>query len=156
MTHFTHRRRGCAGGTPYSNKEPPYELFSVRPHDVRLLGDLRGDAHDISALGDKGFISAPKRAQLASAQNVLLITYRRRNQKAQNTPLERWRLDTFRRLIETVFSQLDGHLHIEHTGAKTDVGLANRVVGIITAFTLGIYLNALLGRKLLAIKELFA
>lgn len=133
-----------------------YELFSARPHDVQLLDDLLGEAHDVIALGDKGFISDPKREQLACEQNVLLITYRRRNQKAQNTPLECWLLDTFRRLIETVFSQLDGHMHIEHTGAKTDAGLAKRVVGIITAFTLGIYLNALLGRDLLAIKELFA
>ncbi|MBI3942744.1 MAG: IS4/IS5 family transposase, partial [Chloroflexi bacterium] len=31
-----------------------------------------------------------------------------------------------------------------------------RVAGVMTAFTMGIYLNALLGRDLLAIKELFA
>jgi hypothetical protein len=34
--------------------------------------------------------------------------------------------------------------------------LVKRVMGIVTAFTLGIYLNFLLGRHLLAIKELFA
>lgn len=133
-----------------------YDLFSARPHDLRLLDDLLGEAHDIIALGDKGFISDPKRKALAVEQNVILITYRRRNQKVQNTPFEKCLLDTYRRLIETVFSQLDGHMHIEHTGAKTDVGLVKRVVGIVTAFTLGIYLNALLGRDLLAIKELFA
>ena len=61
-----------------------------------------------------------------------------------------------RRLIETVFSQLDGHMHIQSTGAKTDLGLVKRVMGIVTAYTLGIYLNVLLARPLLAIKELFA
>ena len=133
-----------------------YDLFSARPHDINLLEDLVGDAWDIIALGDKGFINDPKRAALAEEQNTLLITYRRSNQKHQNSPLEQWALHTYRQLIETVYSQLDGHMHIQHTGAKTDMGLVKRVMGIITAFTLGIYLNFLLGRHLLAIKELFA
>jgi len=107
-------------------------------------------------LGDKGFIDDLKQETLAQEQNVLLLTYRRRNQHQQNHPVEQWALNIYRRLIETVFSQLDGHMHLQHTGAKTDVGLIKRVIGIITAFTLGIYLNFLLGRPLLAIKELFA
>lgn len=133
-----------------------YELFSARPHDVHTLTDLLGEAHDILALGDKGFVCDPKRAALAEDQNVVLLTYRRANQIVQNTDLQQWALKTFRPLIETVFSQLAGHLHIEQPGAKTDLGLAKRIVGIVTAYTLGIYLNALLGRHLLAVKELFA
>jgi len=133
-----------------------YDLFSARPHDINLLDDLLGQAQQIMAFGDKGFICDPKRDQLAQEQEVLLVTYRRRNQKVQNTSLEKWGLHQFRQLIETVFSQLDGHMHIQHTGAKTDIGLVKRVVGIVTAYTLGIYLNFLLGRPLLAIKSLFA
>jgi hypothetical protein len=133
-----------------------YDLFSARPHDVNLLEDLLGDSWEIIALGDKGFIDDPKRETLAEDQNILLITYRRSNQKHQNSPLEQWALNTYRQLIETIYSQLDGHMHIQNTGAKTDVGLVKRVMGIVTAFTLGIYLNFLLGRHLLAIKELFA
>ena len=133
-----------------------YELFSARPHDIKLLDDLLGQAHDIIALGDKGFISDPKAEQLLDRQAVVLLTYRRRNQKRQNTPLERWVLGRYRQLIETVFSQLHGHMHLQSTGAKTDLGLIKRVIGIVTAFTLGIVLNVLLGRPLLAIKELFA
>lgn len=133
-----------------------YDLFSARPHDINLLEDLLGDSWDIIALGDKGFINDPNRETLAQEQHVLLITYRRSNQKQQNSPLEQWVLHTYRHLIETVYSQLDGHMHIQHTGAKTDIGLVKRVIGIITAFTLGIYLNFLLGRHLLTIKELFA
>lgn len=133
-----------------------YDLFSARPHDINLLEDLLDDSWDIIALGDKGFINDPKRETLAQDQNILLITYRRSNQKQQNSPLEQWALNTYRQVIETVYSQLDGHMHIQHTGAKTDIGLVKRVMGIVTAFTLGIYLNFLLGRHLLAIKELFA
>lgn len=133
-----------------------YDLFSARPHDIHLLQDLLGDSYQIIAFGDKGFICDPQRDQLADEQAVILITYRKVNQKVGNTPLEKWALSQYRQLIETVFSQLTGHLHLQNTGAKTDLGLIKRVVGIVTAFTLGIYLNALLGRHLLAIKELFA
>jgi hypothetical protein len=133
-----------------------YDLFSARPHDINLLQDLLDDRWDIIALGDKGFINDPKRETLAQDQNILLITYRRSNQKQHNSPLEQWALNTYRQVIETVYSQLDGHMHLQHTGAKTDIGLVKRVMGIVTAFTLGIYLNFLLGRHLLAIKELFA
>ena len=133
-----------------------YDLFSARPHDIHLLHDLLGDSSQIIALSDKGFICDPQRDRLADEQDVILITYRKVNQKVQNTPLEKWALGQYRQLIETVFSQLTGHLHLQNTGAKTDLGLIKRVAGIVTAFTLGIYINALLGRHLLAIKELFA
>ena len=133
-----------------------YDLFSARPHDINLLRDLLGDAHQMIAFGDKGFICDPERDRLYQDQEVILITYRKSNQKQQNTPLEKWALGQYRQLIETVFSQLSGHLHLQNCGAKTDLGLIKRVAGIVTAFTLAIYLNALLGRHLLAIKELFA
>jgi hypothetical protein len=133
-----------------------YELFSARPHDVQLLEELLAQLRQIIALGDKGFIGDPKRVRLAQEQEIVLLTYRRANQKVQNTPLEKWVLDQYRQLIETVFSQLDGHMHLQNTGAKTDLGLVKRIVGIITAFTLAIFINFLLGRPLLAVKELFA
>jgi hypothetical protein len=79
----------------------------------------------------KGFISADKQATLATEQDVLLITYRRRNHHQQNSLLEQWTLNSFRRLIETVFSQLDGHLPIQDTGAKTDIGLMKRTDGTL-------------------------
>jgi hypothetical protein len=133
-----------------------FELFSARPHDVQLLDELLAQLNRLIALGDKGFISDPRRLRLAQEQEIYLITYRRTNQKLKNTPLEKWALRQYRQLIETVFSQLDGHMHLQNCGAKTDLGLVKRVMGIITAFTLGIFLNFLLGRPLLAIKELFA
>ena len=57
---------------------------------------------------------------------------------------------------ETVFSQLTEHMHLQDLGAKTGVGLCKRVLAIMTAFTLGIYINFVLGRPLLAVKDLFA
>lgn len=133
-----------------------YDLFPARPHDSQCLDDLLADAHDVLALADKGFISQPKQTELKELQNVILLTYKRKNQQQQNSSLELWALHEYRQLIETVFSQLHGHMHIENPGAKTDAGLVKRIVGIVTAYTLGIYINFLLGRPLLAIKALFA
>jgi hypothetical protein len=133
-----------------------YELFSARPHDLNTVEDLLASLQDGLALGDKGFISQAKQRQFVHRQGTWLITYKRSNQKAQNTPLEQWVLDTYRQRVDTVGSQLVELLHLQDLGAKTDIGLAKRVIGALTAFTLGIYLNFLLGRKLLAVKALFA
>jgi hypothetical protein len=108
------------------------------------------------ALGDKGFIDDDEALWLEDDQNVTLITYRRSNQHQQNSPLQQWVLHQHRHLIETVFAMLEAHLHLQHTGAKTDRGLFKRIAGIMTAFTLAIYLNFLLARPLLNIKPLFA
>jgi hypothetical protein len=61
-----------------------------------------------------------------------------------------------RPLIETVFSQLVEHMQLQQLGAKTGIGLCKRIIGVMAAFTMGIYINSELGRPLLAIKELFA
>jgi hypothetical protein len=82
--------------------------------------------------------------------------HRRRNQRQQHTPLENWALNTYHCLIETVFSPPNGHMHSQQTDAKPGLGLVKRVMGIVTAYTLGIYLNVLLPRRLLALKARFA
>lgn len=133
-----------------------FELFPARPHDVTLLRELLDPFAQIMALGDKGFIDDDEALWLDDDQNVTLITYRRSNQHQQNSALQQWILHQHRHLIETVFSMLENHLHLQHTGAKTDMGLFKRIAGIMTAFTLAIYLNFLLGRPLLNIKPLFA
>jgi hypothetical protein len=66
------------------------------------------------------------------------------------------RIRRFLRGSPTVGSQLVAHMHLQDLGAKTDVGLCKRIIGLIAAFTMGIYIYFSLGRPLLAIKELFA
>jgi hypothetical protein len=133
-----------------------YDLCSARPHDVNSLEELVEWLRNGLVLGDKGFISQEKQVRLLENQGVYLLTYKKSNQKKQNTPLEQWFLGQCRQRIETVGSQLVDLLHVEDLGAKTDLGLAKRLIGAMTAFTLGIYMNCLLGRKPLAVKALFA
>ncbi|MEW5956383.1 MAG: hypothetical protein AB1801_01570 [Chloroflexota bacterium] len=42
-------------------------------------------------------------------------------------------------------------MHTQNTGIKTDFGFVKQVMGIVTTFTLGIYLNFLFGSHLLVI-----
>ncbi len=63
-------------------------------------------------------------------------------------------LASLRQAIETVNSQLDGHLQIEHNRAKSVVGLCARVQAKLTAQTLGVCLNVLSDQPFLALKAL--
>lgn len=134
-----------------------YDMCSARPHDVRALEELVETLSSGGlALGDKGFIGRKRHLRLLETRGIYVLTYARSNQKSPNTALEKWVLHKYRQRIETTGAQLVDLMHIEDLGAKTDIGLAKRLIGAMTAFTLGIYLNFLLGRKLLAVKALFA
>lgn len=133
-----------------------YDMCSARPHDVCALAELLETLSSGLALGDKGFIGQERHLRLLETRGIYVLTYQRSNQKSQNTTLEKWILNKYRQRIETTGSQLVDLMHIEDLGAKTDIGLAKRLIGAMTAFTLGIYLNFLLGRELLAVKALFA
>lgn len=133
-----------------------YDMCPARPHDVNGLEELIETLASGLALGDKGFIGQERHCHILEFQDVYVLTYKRANQKDRNSPLEKWILNKYRQRVETTGSQLVDLMHIEDLGAKTDVGLAKRVIGAMTAFTLGLYLNSLLGHKLLAVKALFA
>jgi hypothetical protein len=133
-----------------------YDRCSARHHDINALAELVSTVVNGLALGDKGFIDDERQQFLLEHQGVYVLTYRRANQHRHNTPLEKWLLNKYRQRIETTGSQLVDLMHIENLGAKSDVGWAKRLMGAMTAFTLGIYLNLLLDRDLLAVKALFA
>jgi hypothetical protein len=132
-----------------------YDLFHARPHDVNFLEALVAHLRDCVVFADKGFIDQQRAGRLRDRQGVVALTPKRSNQK-QQTPLQSYVVNAHRPLIETVFSQLVEHMHLQQLGAKTGVGLCKRIIGVMAAFTMGIYINFELGRPLLAIKELFA
>jgi hypothetical protein len=132
-----------------------FDLFFARPHDVNFLQALVSRLRDCWVYADKGFIDQARAQRLLEQQGVRILTPKRANQK-QQAPLQSYVVNAFRPLIETVGSQLVDHMHLQDLGAKTDVGLCKRVIGVISALTLGIYINFVLGRPLLAVKELFA
>jgi len=132
-----------------------YDLFHARPHDVNFLEAVVAHLSNCVVFADKGFVDQEPAQRLQERQGVLVLTPKRSNQKEQ-APLQNYVVNAYRPLIETVFSQLVDHMHLQDLGSKTGVGLCKRIIGVMAAFTMGIYINFVLGRPLLAVKELFA
>jgi Transposase DDE domain len=107
---------------------------------------LVNDHHtDLSVLGDKAYISAAAAAELRRPQRIRLTTRPRRNQKQQVSPAVARTINAGRQIIETVNGQLTEQFHIETNHAHTFWGLCARLLTKLTAHTLCIYLNRLLG-----------
>lgn len=139
-------------------------FFGYRLHLVVTLGgvildfeltaadaDERDAAEDMlpaqagrTVIGDKGYVSAPVADRL-QAQGVTLVALRRNNQR-QPLPADLTRLvQRFRQIIETVNGQVVEQLGVQRTGAHSFWGLCARLYTSLTAHTLCIALNRLLG-----------
>ncbi len=112
------------------------------------------DKHRLTVLGDKGYLNAAVQDLLAWRNDLVLLTPRRRNQREQLPAALTRAIKHFRQAIETVNSQLAGQFQIERNWAKCASGLCARIQAKLAAHTLGVYLNCLLGRPLLALKDL--
>ena len=124
-----------------------YELTAANVAEVRLVDELLGDARlgqglARKLLGDLAYRSEKLGETLADG-GVSLVTERSRQHGA-------------RQQVEVAFSTLKRVFGIEHTLAKTLVGLATRIVARICAYTYGCYVNRLLGRPRGWIKDLWA
>jgi len=84
-------------------------------------------------------------AKLRQQQRICLLTLPRRNQKQQLPPGVAQAINSARQIIETVNGQLAEQFHVETNHAHTFWGLCTRLLGKLTAHTLCIYLNRLLG-----------
>lgn len=131
-----------------------FALAPAHHPDGAFTEQLLADKAWWTVLGDKAYLNAPLQAWL-TAHNVLhLLTPKRRNQRQQQPAWLTQAITHFRQAIETVNSQLTHQFHIERNWAKCVSGLAARIQAKLTAHTLGLYLNCLLGRPLLALQDL--
>lgn len=103
--------------------------------------------------GDTAYLNAPLHAWLAARDGRLLLPPRRGNQRQQQPALLTQAITHSRQVIETVTSQLASQFHVERNLATCMSGLAARIQAKLTAHTIGIYLNCLLGRPLLALQD---
>ena len=132
-----------------------FELAPANVTDLEVGFELLSEHTDLEVLGDKGYISADKAAELWRHNRLRLRTLPRRNQSKQVPKALRRRFNALRQVIETVNSQLSEQFHIEVNHAHTFWGLVTRLISKLTAHTLCIYLNRLLGKpKFLQIKAL--
>ncbi len=124
-----------------------FELASANAADLAVGAELLAGHRALDALGDKGYVSAPVASALDDGQDVHLLTVPRRNQHQQLPKAPAQRLNRLRQIIETVNSQLTAHFRIGQHQAHTFWGLCARLYTKLTAHTLCIYLNRLLGKE---------
>jgi hypothetical protein len=124
-----------------------FELAPANLTDLAVGSELLEQHTDLAVCGDKGYISAQVAARLLNANRLRLLTLPRVNQKIQVPPAVRRTFNAVRQIIETVNGQLTEQFHIEHNHAHTFRGLCARLITELTAHTLCIYLNRLLGKS---------
>jgi hypothetical protein len=122
-----------------------FELAPANATDLQVGFELLTEHTDLHVLGDKGYISADKAAELWRHNRIHLQTLPRRNQKKQLSREAKRVINAVRQIIETVNGQLVEQFNIEINHAHTFWGLCTRLYSKLTAHTLCIYLNRLLG-----------
>ncbi len=123
-----------------------FSLAAASAHDVMVAPDLLGEEWDRVVLGDKGYISAPLARSLQEERQVTLITPQRRTQTPTRDPVFTRLANGMRQVIETVNDQLEDQLRIGKNHAHTFGGLCARLASKLTAHTLCMYINRLLGK----------
>lgn len=132
-----------------------FELAPANVTDLEVGFEMLCEHTDLSVLGDKAYISAEKAAELFAYNRIRLMTLPRRNQKVQMPAHQQIFLNGVRQMIETVNHQLSELFQIEINHAHTFWGLCTRLYTKLTAHTLCIYINRLLGKpEFLQIKSL--
>jgi hypothetical protein len=131
-----------------------FALAPAHHADGALTEQLLVDKAWLTVLGDRAYLNAAVQALLAWRNDLVLLTPKRANQHRQHPAALTRAINHFRQAIETLNGQLVEQFHVACTKAKSVTGLCARLQAKLTAHTLGVYLNCLLGRPLLALKDL--
>jgi hypothetical protein len=132
-----------------------FVLASANVPEVQVGEEVLSAHTDLDALGDKAFVSTPLAVRLWAENRVRLITLPRRNEQRQVPQAIRRQLNGARQVAETVNSHLAEQFRIELNHAQSFWGLTARLLTKLTAHTLCLSLNRLLGRpNVLQIKNL--
>ena len=131
-----------------------FTLTPANTDERQALWDLLDPIHGW-LLGDKGYISAPLRQDLAQ-QGIDLQTPLRSNMHDDRDP--RWvhKLTSMRRIIETVIGQLAERFHIEKVRARDRWHQTSRLARKLLSHTMAAFVNVLYGREPLEFDGLVA
>lgn len=122
-----------------------FELAPANVTDLAAGTELLERHAHLRVLADKGYISQAVAHDLHDQRDIQVLTIPRSNQRAQPSAPFRHLHAHLRQLIETVNSQLALQLHVETNHAHTFWGLTARLYTKLTAHTLCVWLNRLLG-----------
>lgn len=132
-----------------------FELAPASAPDLAVGEELLAEHTDLTVLADKGYVSESVAQTLQEQNRVNLVALRRVNQRKQLPVALTHLINQVRQLIETVNGQLTDQFKVEKNRAHTFYGLCARLYTKLTAHTLCIYLNRLLGKvDVLQIKQL--
>ena len=123
-----------------------FDLAPANESDLAVGVELLAQHTDRAVFGDKGYISAEVAAELLRTNRLRLLTLPRSNQKIQVPAPVSKLFNAVRQIIETVNGQLTEQFHIEQNHAHTFSGLCARLYTKLTAHTLCIFINRLLGK----------
>jgi Transposase DDE domain len=127
--------------SPYDNQAVVELLDSFSHHLKRLLGD---GAYNDAAL--QNFLEQYRSLELLAPVKV--------NQQPVRSKSVQQQLNRLRLICETVNAQLQEQLHLSKHYAKSTWGLMTRIAAKVTAHSVGMMLNALLGRPVLRLAAL--
>ncbi len=127
--------------SPYDNQPVVELLDSFSHHLKRLLGD---GAYNDTAL--QSFLKQYRSLELLAPTKV--------NQQPQRSKQAQQQLNRLRLICETVNAQLQEQLHLSKHYAKSTWGLMTRIAAKVTAHSVGMMVNALLGRPVLQLAAL--
>jgi len=132
-----------------------FELAPANATDLSVGAELLEQHTHRTVLADKAYISAEVAARLLRQNNIQLLALRRNNQKKQLPAFLTRLINRTRQIIETVNGQLEEQFSVARNYAHSLWGLAARLYTKLTAHTLSVYINRLLGKPdVLQIKAL--
>ena len=132
-----------------------FELAPANASDLTVGEEVLLNHTGLTVLGDKAYISEEVQAELRKQRGIHLLSLPRRNMRVQVPEVVCKMMNGARQIIETVNEQLTEQVNIEHNHAHSFWGLCTRLMTKLTAHTLCIYLNRLLGNAdFLQIKHL--
>ena len=125
----------------YDN-QPVVELLDSFSHHLQQL------------LGDGAYNDAALESYLQQYRSLHLLSPAKSNQTPKRAPSAQRQLNRLRLICETVNAQLQEQLHLSKHYAKSTWGLMTRIAAKVTAHSVGMMVNQLLGRPLLRLADL--
>ena len=130
-----------------------YPLLPARPHDSQLLDDLIAGFEGVVP-ADKAFIDAFRQQELARKRRVEMVTPVRKNMPQKLPVCLRRICSRWRKLVETVGSQLTERYSIARTRTHDLWHYQHRLIRKLLSHTVCVFINLLLGRSPLALDDL--
>jgi hypothetical protein len=130
--------------TPAScyDNQPVVELLDSFSHHLQRL------------LGDGAYNDAALQSYLQQYHSLQLLAPAKVNQAPKRSSSAQKQLNRLRLIGETVNAQLQEQLHLSKHYAKSTWGLMTRIAAKVTAHSVGMMINSLLGRPALKLADL--